>query len=428
MSKLSYPARPLARRAIRAGAAVAVVAGALVAASPPALAFTPSTHTQLPDLQKNNYVGKPLRVITFVKSDGHPKSVTSFDTRMIWFGKALVQSNWYAASSAAYQLGAHGTSAARRVRDMPTADNSMTAASLTTKVREWVHAMDLRKNTSVRTIFVIYLPCVEGTSTSVSTCGQDGAHPQLVRTSPDPDFTAGDSMAVVNLPTDKTPSVDGATVTASHEIMEAATDSDDPGWRMHTDTPNSPFDVSPWIFNENQNGTTEVMDMSDGSRIAEQFVDPTHGYNYRYERVFTNASANGNHDPFVPASPLGYATVSNSTNGWATQSSAHRTHKITLTAWSTKPVPDWTLSASVAAWKGDAATSAQPSRCAPSLSRRSVNNGTAVTLTITYSGSPTASYWCAIKITSSTAGALTTGSTDDRYRQWLVGLRLEPTA
>jgi hypothetical protein len=235
-------------------------------------------------------------------------------------------------------------------------------------------------------------------------------------------------MAVINLPTDRTPVVDSATPAASHEIMEAATDSDGPGWQMHTATPNNPFDVSPWIYNENQNGNTEVMDMSGGSRITEKFVDPTHGYSYRYERVFTNGSANSNHDPFVPASPLGYASVSNSTNGWVTQSSAHPTHTITLTAWSTKSVPNWTLSVSVAAWKGGSATPATPDRCSASLSRTTVHNGTSLTLTVTYSGSSTGSYWCAVKVKSTAAGASPTGTTNDRFRQWLVGLRLKPPA
>jgi hypothetical protein len=408
--------------------AVVAAGGVAVAIAPPALAFTPAPHTQVPDLQKNNYAGKPLRVVTFVKADGHPHSVTSFDTRVIWFGHALVRSNWYKAASAAYQLGSQGSDRARRVTNMPTANNSMTAAILTSRVRGWAHAMGMHKNTAVRTIYVIYLPCVDGTHWSISKCGQNSFHPQLTQTTPDPDFTPGDSMAVINLPTDKTPVVDSATGAASHEIIEGATDSDHPGWRMHAADPNNPFDVSPWIYNENQAANTEVMDMSGGSRITQKFVDAVHGYSYRYERVFTNKSANADHDPFVPASPLGYASVSNSTNGWVRQSSAHSTHKITLTAWSTKSVPNWTLSTTMAAWKGGNATTPTVDRCSASLSRKTVNNGTGVTLTITYTGSHTARYWCVVKIRSTTAGASATGTTNDRFRQWLVGLRLEPPA
>jgi hypothetical protein len=231
-------------------------------------------------------------------------------------------------------------------------------------------------------------------------------------------------MALVWLPQGSTPTVDGSTPTATHEVMEAVTDSGSPGWQIHTNTPNKPFDVTPWIFNENQNGTTEVMDMAGGSRITEKFVNATHGYSYRYERVFTNGSANANKDPFVPASPLGYASVTNGTNGWVRQSSAHSSHHITLTAWSTKSVPNWTLSASVAAWKGGSTTT---SKCGtPTLSRTTVNNGTTLTLTIPYTGSHSARYWCAIKVKSTTAGAPVGDTRNDRFRQWLVGLRLEP--
>jgi hypothetical protein len=307
---------------------------------------------------------------------------------------------------------------------MPTADSTMTATKLTNKVRAWTHDMGLHKNPSVRTIFVIYLPCIAGTTWSISICGANSFHPQLVFSPPDLDFTAGDSMAVINLPTNQTPTVDGTTPAASHEIMEAATNSDNPGWQMHSLTPSNPFDVSPWVFNESgKRANTEVMDMSGGSRITEKFVDAVHGYNYRYERIFTNTRANANLDPFVPRSPLGYASVTNGTNKWISVSSATATHHVTLTAWSTKMVPNWTISASIAAWKGFASTPATTDRCAAALSRTTVNNGTKVTLTVTYSGSHTLNYWCAIKIKSTTAGASPTGTVNDRFRQWLVGLR-----
>jgi hypothetical protein len=418
-----------ARRLGRLGAALVVAAGALVATSPPAFAFTPAPHTQVPDLQKNNYVGKPLRLVSFVQDDGHPADPTTYDSRVLWFGKALVNSHWYAAASPAYNLGAHGTAFGRRILHMPVSNNSTTSSFMTQKVRNWMHAMGLHRNPAVRTVFLLYLPCVPGTTWvgGIGGCGTAAWHPRLSFTSPDPDFTAGDSMALVWVPQGSPPTVDGSTVTATHEVMEAVTDTDGPGWQMHSFTPN-PFDVSPWIFNENQNGNTEVMDMAGGSRITERFANATHGYSYRYERVFTNHSANANHDPFVPASPLGYASVTNSTNGWVRQSSAHTTHRITLTAWSTRVVPNWTLSVSVAAWKGGTASPATVDRCAASLSRTTVNNGTSVTLTVHYTGSPTARYWCAIKVKSTTAGASPTGTTNDRFRQWLVGLRLEPPA
>jgi hypothetical protein len=416
-----------ARRLRHLGVALIVTAGALVATSPPAFAFTPAPHTQVPDLQKNNYVGKPLRLVSFVPDDGLAGDPTSFDSRALWFGKALVNSHWYTAASAAYNLGAHGTAFGRRIVNMPVSDSTTTSSFMTQKVRNWMHLIGLHKNTAVRTVFLLYLPCVPGTTWvgGIGSCGSAAWHPRLSFTSPDPDFTAGDSMALAWLPQGSTPTVDGSTYTATHEVVEAVTDADGPGWQIHTTTPNNPFDVSPWIFNENQNGTTEVMDMAGGSRITEQFVNATHGYPYRYERVFTNHSANANHDPFVPASPLGYASVTNSTNGWVRQSSAHMTHKITLTAWSTKVVPNWTLSVSPAAWEGGKTTT---DKCTASLSRTTVNNGTSVTLTVTYSGSPTARYWCAIKVKSTTAGASPTGTKNDKFRQWLVGLRLEPPA
>ena len=415
-----------ARRLRHLGLSLAVAAGALIAVSPPALAFTPAAHTQLPDLQKNSYVGLPLRLVTFVQDDGHPHDATTFDSRVLWFGKALVQSNWYAAASAAYQLGAHGSAFGRRILHMPVSDASTTASFMTQKIRSWMHLMGLHKNTAVRTVFLLYLPCVPGTTWvgGIGSCGGGAWHPSLVMNSPDSDFSPGDSIALAWLPQGSTPSVNSSTVTATHEVMEAVTDGGSaPGWKMHTNSPNNPFDVSPWIFNENQNGNTEIMDMAGGSRITEQFVNATHGYHYRYERVFTNASANANADPFVPASPLGYASVTNATNGWVRQSSAFTTHHITLTAWSTQAVPDWTISVAPAAWKGGPPTT---DKCTASVSPKTVNNGDHSILTITYHGSPTARYWCAFQVTSTTAGAPPGDTNNDKSRQWLVGLRLEP--
>jgi hypothetical protein len=102
------------------------------------------------------------------------------------------------------------------------------------------------------------------------------------------------------------------------------------------------------------------------------------------------------------------------------QSSANATHHILLTAWSTKAVPNWSLSVGPAAWKGTT------DKCTASLSRTNVNNGDHSTLTINYSGSPTARYWCVFKVKSTTAGLPAGDTKNDKFRQWLVGLRLEP--
>jgi hypothetical protein len=164
------------------------------------------------------------------------------------------------------------------------------------------------------------------------------------------------------------------------------------------------------------------MDMSGGSRIRERFVNATHGYNYLYERVYTLASAHANHDPFVPRSPIGYASVSSATTNWVGVSSAVKVHHIALTAWSTKAVADWKLSTKVMAWKGFANSPPTVDRCSAALSRTTVNNGVHLTLTVTYTGLPTTHYWCAITIRSGTPDMVN----NDKFRQWLVGLRFSP--
>jgi hypothetical protein len=411
------------RRRRRLSLVATMILGTSLVTATPALAFTPAAHTPLPNLSKNSYVGKPLRVITIVKDDGKPKKASTFDSRVIWFGHALVRSTWYKHASAAYQLGTHGTSGSDRVTNMPTANGNLTIPQLETKVRGWANAMGLHKNHNVRTIFTIYLPCTPGaTLGTFGRCGESSFHPGLTISANDPNFTTGDTMAVILMPTTGGTTVDSATGAASHEIIEGATDTG-AGWKMHSSNAANPFDVSPWVFNEGGKfANTEVMDMSGGSRIREKFTDPVHGFSYLYERVYTIKSVQANSDPFVPASPIGYASVTSKTTRWVGVSSAKKTHKITLTAWSTKAVPNWSVSTQVMAWKGFTSTPATPDRCAATLSKPTVNNGSKVTLTVTYSGSPTKSYWCAIKIKSTTSDP----TNNDKFRQWLVGLKFTP--
>jgi hypothetical protein len=182
----SRPSALSTRRFLHLGVALVVSAGALVATSPPAFAFTPAPHTQVPDLNKNNYVGKPLRLVTFVQGDGHPNDPTTFDSRVIWFGKALVNSNWYSAASTAYQLGAHGTAFSGRITHMPVSDSTTTFSFMTQKVRNWMQLIGLHKNPAVRTIFLLYLPCVPGTTWvgGIGGCGTAAWHPKLQFTAP----------------------------------------------------------------------------------------------------------------------------------------------------------------------------------------------------------------------------------------------------
>lgn len=283
--------------------------------------------------------------------------------------------------------------------------------------------MGLHKNPHVRTIFTIYLPCTPGaTLGTFGNCGHSSFHPGLSVNANGHNFTTGDTMAVVLMPTSGGTTVDSATTAASHEIMEGATDTGN-GWRLTSNHTANPFDVSPWVFNEGGRfSNTEVMDMAGGSRIRIRFTDPTHDYNYLYERIYTLKSVHANHDPFVPASPIGYASVTSKTTKWIAASSHRKTHRIALTAWSTKAVPNWKISTQVMAWKGFASSPATTDRCTAALNKMTVNNGSKITLTVTYSGSPSSAYWCAIKIKSTTSDP----TNNDSFRQWLVGLKFSP--
>jgi hypothetical protein len=104
-------------------------------------AFKPAKHTRFANLLPHKYVGKPLRVVTIVQDDGNPSDPTTFDNRMIYFGRALVRSTWYTDLSPAYQLGAQGQSLHIRVSDMPIVDGTLTLDALELDIRVWMAAV-----------------------------------------------------------------------------------------------------------------------------------------------------------------------------------------------------------------------------------------------------------------------------------------------
>jgi hypothetical protein len=149
---------------------------------------------------------------------------------------------------------------------------------------------------------------------------------------------------------------------ASHELMEAATDplpNTRPAWVI-TDTSN------PWTFLDG-----EVADFCEG-------YDTTEG-GYTLTRIWSNTAANaGDRDPCIPAPPVPYYNVT-TTPSTVQTIAAGQSVTFEIEAWASAQVPPWMLSAS-ALGGGLAAGSFKPQL---SLDVDSIGPGQTAHLTVT---------------------------------------------
>src|SRR5262249_8411331 len=91
--------------------------------------------------------------------------------------------------------------------------------------------------------------------------------------------------------------LDDYTGSASHEIIEAATDSSigsHKGWALYDDTSLQPYEQTVWLASDG-NLHVEVADLCEGTRIRIG--------SYLYQRSFSNQAAGLNGDPCVPHDP-----------------------------------------------------------------------------------------------------------------------------
>ncbi|MFO0728961.1 MAG: hypothetical protein U1E65_34595 [Myxococcota bacterium] len=141
----------------------------------------------------------------------------------------------------------------------------------------------------------------------------------------------------------------------SHELFEAATD---PFPFTQPSFQYNPMPPDGWSFLG-----SELADACTGSSFLES--------NFVVQRAWSNAAARQGHDPCVPASGLPYFSVSEPVNRHTV--APGRSLTITLTGWSTAPVPDWPVLTTTAQGDFDAS---------PSLRTMTTNNGRNVALTV----------------------------------------------
>lgn len=165
-------------------------------------------------------------------------------------------------------------------------------------------------------------------------------------------------------------------VSAAHELFEAATDPlplTMPAWEFSEST----FSPSPWLF-----VGAEIADLCALRVSSDVFVRDA---GHVAPRIWSNAAAAANdRDPCQPADPaVPYSMVSVSPDT-IVSATAGQTVTYTLTAWTSRPAPDFGLYAAVGGGTFNPPVS---------VSRTTVNNGDTATLTVDVpAGTPSQSY------------------------------------
>lgn len=158
-------------------------------------------------------------------------------------------------------------------------------------------------------------------------------------------------------------------IAVSHELIEAATDADpllQPAYQLMLDMTNP----SPWVLI--------------GGEIADLCLGRyDRSGTYIAQQIWSNAAAAAGGDPCIPSSGGTYFNVSSMPEDIQLVQAGHSV-TFTLTGWSTAPVADWTIGASV-----------QQATFMPdvNLTPMTINNGMTATVNVTVpAGTPSGSY------------------------------------
>jgi hypothetical protein len=128
--------------------------------------------------------------------------------------------------------------------------------------------------------------------------------------------------------------LDALTETATHEIMESATDPI-AGFALPTTSTSTPWVDTVW--SQYYGGVVENADLCDFSE--------TRVGDFLYQRIFSNNAARAGGDPCVPAVPDTYFSTAAAKGWYAVAPGA--TVEVPITGWSTGPMTDWVVEAAL---------------------------------------------------------------------------------
>jgi hypothetical protein len=377
--------------------------------------FVPAAHRTIPPLARNSgALSTPLTLVTITAVNDALAPVLQD------FGDALIQSQWFRTVGAPYALPT--PTASIHVADQPAIGGAMSSIDIVTYLQNVIGDAGPSPNGS--TLYLLYLP----DAGSLSDTSFVGYHSPF----PSPTSSQGDSYAVVSwgaLESQETHR-DQLTQTASHEILEAATDPPDRGWCV------GPAPAQAWtasVWESLQSGHIEVGDLCEGTRIIEPFEDA----GYLYQRIFDNQIAlDGGDDSCVPLLAAPYFNVTVAQDWYPV--SAGQVVVIPFTGWSSGPTANWFIypaydqstAGLVALADGglDAGTDLGIGNAAPCFLRPAMNNGVSGTLTVQIPSTVAPGDWAVFLIRSFPEGGGADGCetplADDPHF-WPVGVYVQ---
>jgi hypothetical protein len=424
------------RSGLMASSAVVALsfAGAAALAHPHTVRFTPAPHRKPPDIQDHGYRPEPLRVIAFVPS-GYPDA-----SELAAWPKAIVKSQWLARLERAYGIPTSPSPVGHGyvVSNMPKLPNRnvSTTSVFNSWVKQELAGHDLQLHVAgYQTIIVLFQHC--SSPQSLDGFGCTSHHPSI--------GTGLDAYALsLGNPTGSAADQrDSLSETASHEIAEGATNTGPDGWRLTATDKDRPWshssvanahdpqggllasaNASPFLEDE-ASGNVEAADLMSGSRWFENATPPgfSRPIRYGYVRVFSDYGNDHRSDPGVPPSPDPYFNTTTVSDWYHLHVGGSK--EVTVTGWSTKPLPKWSVKATIPAWEHSSArggSQTKPDPCELSNSTFMVANDDSFTLKVTATHTATAGLWCVAHLQSALLPE--PRSNGDTSHQWYVGFIL----
>lgn len=311
----------------------------------PDAGFATAAHTPFPAVLPHNHsILDHVALVTITYADYPDRAMVDA------FGDAVVASSYYTMVGAEYGLSAGTHQSVHLTQNAP---STLKDTDIDTLMKQLVTNHTVPTTAGTQYLYMIYIP--HSVTLDASLMGFYGYHT---------DTTAGQTRFAYAVVLDDGTGIDTTTVTASHELVEGATDPyfktnpNGDGW--YTDPPLP----DPWYLIEG-----EVADLCNDEPFE-------HVGTFAVQRIWSNTAAQAGMLPCLP----------NEGEPWMDVSAAPATMPtipkggsamFTLTGWSTADAPPWNLATYTADF-----SDLMKSEMAVQLSGQTIGNGTTVTVTL----------------------------------------------
>ncbi len=391
-------------------------------------AFLVADHRAFPQVPKISKTMTAPKLVTIVASNDAPTDGSDTAQALQAFSDVVPGSQLWSAVSGEYGLGA--LSSVAHLTGPALAAGSYSTAQVQAYVTSALGADAGGPSPAGNLVYLLYLPA-GATFSGTTDCGYHVGYPTSTTSN-------GDQIAVVRRcapDPDQETQLGQLTRVATHEIVEAATDSLGEGYNLGEPT------AQPWTTSVWQQwvpaGHVELGDLCEGTRSFEPFDGGPDG-GWEVQRIWSNAAAAAGGDPCVPPAAKPYESVS-VPQDWYSVSPGGQV-AIPIVGWSAAATSEWLLSVHVAATNdggpfGAAGTTLDAGlttsaglgtvgTCSP---RYGANNGTTGSLRISAPASAKSGDYVVLSVHSfreKPPPSCYPPITEDEYHFWLVGVHV----